>query len=438
MPPKKEILLINLSDDDLDKLATMTHKMCDLRINNKVATSEQTENYTKILEDSNKKAGSLHIAIEEKDSIKFSFIDLFAGIGGFRLAGEICGGECSFSCEKDKYARISYYHNFGEFPYGDIYKITKKNQISNIPDHDVLCGGFPCQAFSVSGKRLGFADSRGILFYEIIKILKNKIKRNKPAKIVFLENVKNLEKHGPVKGETLKAIKNKFSKIGYTLLTIVLNSGLHGAATKRERIYLIAIHNKSFSQDALEAENQIKKFEHALINLKKREPEGQSVKQILENLMPLNDEEIKKYKIPENRIITKLKTLNELNKEAELKQPSLRPLQIGKIGKIGDSRNGRQGERIYSIYGQATTFSAHGGGLAAKTGAYLIDGIVRKLTPTECAIIMGFKRGKTIMKTDELTKIGVSESQLYKQFGNSVVVPTVQIIFKLIQEHFFP
>jgi DNA (cytosine-5)-methyltransferase 1 len=154
-------------------------------------------------------------------------------------------------------------------------------------------------------------------------------------------------------------------------------------------------------------------------------------------LESLNQSEATKYSIPENRIMTSVSVLNDLDKIAKKTLP-LKPIQIGKIGKKGDPRKGRQGERIYSIYGQATTFSANGGGLAAKTGAYLIDGIVRKLTPTECAKIMGFKRGKTIMKTDELIKIGVSKSQLYKQFGNSVVVSTVQIIFELIQEHFFP
>jgi len=425
MQPKKENLLINLSDDDLDELATVTHKMCDLRIDNKVATPEQTENYTKILKDTKKIAGVLR---KKTKSTKFSFVDLFAGIGGFRLAGENSSGTCTFSCEKDKYARISYYYNFGKIPFGDINTITHESQISKIPDHDVLCGGFPCQAFSISGKRQGFADSRGILFYRIIDILKNKIEHKKPVKIVFLENVKNLKKHGETEGQTLQTINNEFRDIGYTLSTIVLNSGFHGAATKRERIYLIAIHNASFPN-----KTEIEQFNKALEELEKSKPNGKTVHSFLESL---NTSEVSRYIIPKNRIMTSFRTLNKLNKQAK-KNKNLKPIQIGEIGKEGDPRRGRQGERIYSVYGQATTFSAHGGGLAAKTGAYLIDGRVRKLTPTECAKIMGFKRGKTIMKTDELIKIGVSESQLYKQFGNSIVVPTVQTIFKLIQEHFF-
>lgn len=425
MQPKNKSRLVDLSDDDLDKLAILTHNKSfkDFSI---VATPEQTKNYIEILKDTKKVAGVLR---KQTRPIEFSFIDLFAGIGGFRLAGENSSGTCTFSCEKDKYARISYYYNFGKIPFGDINTITHESQISKIPDHDVLCGGFPCQAFSISGKRLGFADSRGILFYRIIDILENKIEHEKPVKIVFLENVKNLKKHGETEGQTLQIINNEFRTIGYTLSTIVLNSGFHGAATKRERIYLIAVHDESFPD--LE---KIHKFNTALEKLKKLKPKGESVSM---NLESLTKDEIIKYSIPENRIMTNVSILNDLDKIAKKTLP-LKPIQIGKIGKKGDPRKGRQGERIYSIYGQATTFSANGGGLAAKTGAYLIDGIVRKLTPTECAKIMGFKRGEKIMKTNELTKIGVSQSQLYKQFGNSVVVPTVQIIFKLIQKHFFP
>lgn len=425
MQPKNKSRLVDLSDDDLDKLAILTHNK-SFKEFSIVATPEQTKNYIKILKDTKKVAGILR---KQTRSIEFSFIDLFAGIGGFRLAGENSSGTCTFSCEKDKYARISYYYNFGKIPFGDINAITHESQISKVPDHDVLCGGFPCQAFSISGKRLGFADSRGILFYRIIDILKNKIKHQKPVKIVFLENVKNLKKHGETEGQTLQMINDEFRNIGYTLSTIVLNSGFYGAATKRERIYLIAVHNDSFPNKV-----EIEKFNQALKKLGESDPEGKSVSSYLESL---NQSEATKYLIPENRIMTDLSVLNDLDKIAKKTLP-LKPIQIGKIGKKGDSRKGRQGERIYSIYGQATTFSANGGGLAAKTGAYLIDGIVRKLTPTECAKIMGFKRGENIMKTIELTKIGVSQSQLYKQFGNSVVVPTVQIIFKLIQKHFFP
>ena len=114
------------------------------------------------------------------------FIDLFAGIGGFRISLELFHEECVFSSEWDKYAQDTYLYNFGEIPQGDITKINEKS----IPNHDILCGGFPCQAFSVSGKQAGFNDARGTLFFDIARIAKEK----KP-KIIFLENVKNLLKH---------------------------------------------------------------------------------------------------------------------------------------------------------------------------------------------------------------------------------------------------
>jgi len=125
------------------------------------------------------------------------FIDLFAGMGGFRIALERNESECVYSSEWDKYAQITYKNNFGELPEGDITKVD----ISKIPDHDILCGGFPCQAFSISGKQGGFNDARGTLFFEIAKIVKKK----KP-KIIFLENVKNLGRHD--NGKTLNTIEN--------------------------------------------------------------------------------------------------------------------------------------------------------------------------------------------------------------------------------------
>ena len=126
---------------------------------------------------------------------RLKFIDLFAGIGGFRIALERQGAECVFSSEWDKHAQTTYKENFGEMPAGDITKISEKD----IPEHDILCGGFPCQAFSISGKQRGFNDTRGTLFFDIARI----VRWHKP-KVLFLENVKNLTKH--CHGSTLKVI----------------------------------------------------------------------------------------------------------------------------------------------------------------------------------------------------------------------------------------
>lgn len=131
----------------------------------------------------------------------FSFIDLFAGIGGFRLALQRLGGKCVFSSEINPKAQETYLHNYGEKPYGDITKEEVKNAIPQ--DFDVLCAGFPCQAFSIAGYQKGFDDARGTLFFDIAEI----VQKHKP-RVVFLENVKNLESHD--KGKTFEVICNSF------------------------------------------------------------------------------------------------------------------------------------------------------------------------------------------------------------------------------------
>jgi len=137
-----------------------------------------------------------NVPFPEPQNPKFTFIDLFSGIGGFRIAMQNLGGKCVFSSEKDKFAKKTYETNFGEVPFGDITKISEQN----IPEHDVLCAGFPCQAFSIAGKRKGFKDeTRGTLFFDIARIIEAK----KP-KAFFLENVKGLTNHD--KGRTLKTI----------------------------------------------------------------------------------------------------------------------------------------------------------------------------------------------------------------------------------------
>jgi len=166
-----------------------------------------------------------------------TFIDLFAGIGGFRIAMQNLGGKCVFSSEIDKYAQQTYLANFGELPHGDItLKETKKHIPKNF---DVLCGGFPCQAFSIAGNRLGFEDTRGTLFFEIAKI----VKKHRP-KAIFLENVKNLISHD--NGNTLRVILNILEeKLEYKVSYAVLNSMTHANIPQnRERIFIVAFDPK--------------------------------------------------------------------------------------------------------------------------------------------------------------------------------------------------
>jgi DNA (cytosine-5)-methyltransferase 1 len=310
------------------------------------------------------------------------FVDLFAGIGGFRIALEKFSLKCVFSSEYNKYAQETYTANFNEIPHGDITQINS----GRIPKHDILCAGFPCQAFSISGKRLGFNDTRGTLFFEIARI----VKYHQP-KVLFLENVKNLIQHD--QGKTLKVIEKTLEELGYSVFHKVLNAGDFGVPTARQRVYILGFRNDLSVTD----------FDFPKPKLK-----NVSLKQFLDS-----NEKTIDYIINRTDIFFKTKELNS-NMFGDYPQ---RPIQIGIINKGG------QGERIYHPEGHAITFSANGGGVASKTGAYLINDKIRKLSPRECAGIMGFPKDFIIP---------VSDAQAYKQFGNSVAIPVVEAIFEKV------
>lgn len=360
---------------------------------------------------------------------EFKFIDLFAGIGGFRLSGNNIGGECLFTSEIDNAAQISYFHNYGEVPFGDITQITKDQEtMVIIPDHDVLCGGFPCQAFSVAGKQEGFNDPRGNLFFNIKAIAKEK-----RPKILFLENVRNLEKHD--EGRTFTRIKEELEvalrkeTLGrhfYKVFSCVLDSSNFGAPTSRIRIYIIAVRKDLIEQRGARYTNG---FMHELLKLTRHRGACRTVRDILQT--DIAPELLSRITIiREHQLLNKFKDVDDDDLFAT---PQDRPVQFAKYGK------GRQGERIYKIDGHAITFSAYGGGIAARTGAYDINGVIRKLAPRECARCMGFQKlnqdgSLTDMDTESLEGLGVSLMQQYKQFGNSVVVNVVQHLFQIIKE----
>ncbi len=310
------------------------------------------------------------------------FIDLFAGIGGFRIALESFGLKCVFSSESNKYAQKTYQANFGELPHGDITKIKSEE----IPAHDVLCAGFPCQSFSISGKQRGFEDIRGNLFFEIARI----IEFHQP-KVIFLENVKNFARHDG--GRTLQTVEKILKNLNYRVFCKVLNASHFGIPTARERIYIIAVHK----------DLKIENFEFPI-----GVEQSVSLKEFLER-----EEKTKEYIINRTDVIFKTK---EVEKDIFGEYPQ-KPVQIGIINKGG------QGERIYHPNGHAITFSANGGGVASKTGAYLVDGKIRKLSPRECARIMGFP---------EEFKIPVSDAQAYKQFGNTVAIPVIKAVIEKV------
>ena len=311
---------------------------------------------------------------------KLKFIDLFAGIGGFRLALDSLGMECVFSSEWDKFAQETYQANFGHLPEGDITVIPAKS----IPPHDVICGGFPCQAFSISGKQKGFGDARGTLFFDILRIAR----QHKP-RLLILENVENFARHDG--GRTLETVVEMLKKAGYSVYFEVLNASHFGVPTARKRIFFVA-----FRKDL-----KISSFEFP-----KSYGEPVSLRGFLED-----DRLTEKYVIRRTDIVLKPK---QVGPDVFGNYPQT-PIQIGIINKGG------QGERIYHDLGHAVTLSAYGGGAASKTGAYLVNGKIRKLSPRECARIMGFP---------EDFVIPVSDSQAFKQFGNSVAVPVVAAVAK--------
>ena len=303
----------------------------------------------------------------------YTFIDLFAGLGGFRLALESFGAKCVYSSEWDKAVQEVYYKNFNVMPDGDITKVDEKN----IPVHDILCAGFPCQAFSISGKQRGFDDSRGTLFFDVARI----VRYHKP-KIIFLENVKNFAAHD--NGNTLKVVVTTLEELGYNVYYKVLNSVDYGIPQKRERIYIVCfrkdIDNKKFTFPTKS------KLEKHVIDFLEENPD-----------VTIYNE--KKYPIIYNG-----KLDNEFS---------------NKMIRLGIVNKGGQGERIYSIKGIAATLSAYGGGVFAITGGYLVNGIVRRLSPRECARIMGYP---------DTYKITNNKTEAYKQFGNSVVIDVLQYI----------
>lgn len=314
------------------------------------------------------------IDVEKKSLSGMRFIDLFAGLGGFRIALESLGAECVYSSEWDKQAQLVYEANFGEVPDGDITLVDEKT----IPDHDILCAGFPCQAFSISGKQRGFNDSRGTLFFDVARIV-----REKKPKVVFMENVKNFASHD--EGRTLAVVKGTMEELGYDFNYKVLNAVDYGVPQKRERIYMVC-----FRQDL-----SVSGF---------RYPEPFALTRHVEDVL-LDDEDM-----VSSLYVNRPDTYFNDKKDDTYSDTSIR---------LGIVNKGGQGERIYSTKGIAITLSAYGGGVFAKTGGYLINGKTRKLHPRECARIMGYP---------DSYKLSKSMSQAYKQFGNSVVIDVLQLI----------
>ncbi len=295
------------------------------------------------------------IEIHNKTLKNYTFIDLFAGIGGFRLALESLGARCVYSNEWDAQAQATYALNFGDVPDGDITQVNA----STIPNHDILCAGFPCQAFSISGKQKGFEDSRGTLFFEVARII-----QAKHPKVVLMENVKNFAHHDH--GQTLAVVTRIMHDLGYDFYYQVLNATDYNVAQQRERIYMVG-----FAQEL-----NIKHFDF---------PTKLPLTKHVQDYLVAPDQ------VPSKCIVNRDDI--QLKAKVDYSHPH-KPIRLGIVNKGG------QGERIYSIQGVGITLSSYGGGVFAKTGGYYINNQYRRLTPRECARLMGFPDSYQLSKND--------------------------------------
>jgi DNA (cytosine-5)-methyltransferase 1 len=308
----------------------------------------------------------------------FTFIDLFAGIGGFRIAFQEQKGKCVFSSEWDKYAQKTYEANFGEVSFGDITQIDEKN----IPDHDILCGGFPCQPFSLAGvskknalgKQHGFLDkTQGTLFFDIARIIEAK----KP-KAFLLENVKNLKSHD--KGTTYKVIEETLRKLGYTVFSKIIDAK-HYVPQHRERIFIVGFNEAHFENKVEFSFPKTPEDKPCFRDILERKP---ALKYTLSNhLWNYLQEYAQKHREKGNGFGFGLTDLNGISRTLS-------------------ARYHKDGSEILIPQGKGKN--------------------PRRLTPEECKRLMGYP------EEFKIKDIGVSDTQLYRQFGNSVAVPVVKAV----------
>ena len=356
------------------------------------------------------------------------FIDLFAGIGGFRYGLEKASSKfkCEYSNEWNKYANQIYKKHYGECDIRDIRTVDTKD----IPDHDLLCAGFPCQSFSIAGKRLGFEDTRGTMFFEIARII-----RDKRPRYFLLENVKGLLSHD--QGKTFQTILGVLSDLGYEYQWQVLNSKNFGVPQNRERVFIIG-HLREESRPEVFPIGE----SYAVLNKKKptKQRSGPRISSTIDA----------RYGSLRNSGETYLHYIGGITGKRDMKIKDDKQ----------NSRNFSQGQRVYAADGIASTLAGNAGGLGGKTGLYAIpvltpdrkekrqngrrfktdgepaftltsqdqhgvfDGLkIRRLTPTECERLQGFP--------DDWTE-ELSDTQRYKCLGNAVTTAVITEIGKLL------
>ncbi len=307
-------------------------------------------------------------SIRKRKKVKsnFTFIDLFAGIGGTRMGFENNGGECVFTSEWDQYCQKTYEANFSEIPYGDITKIKEEE----IPYFDVLVAGFPCQPFSSIGKRQGFKHAtQGTLFYDVLRII-NYHKNN----AFLLENVPGLRTHDG--GKTLKVILKSLEEAGYDVFYDILNSSDYGVPQQRKRIYIVG-----FKKELLSKKGVVFNF-----------PNGKKKKKFINKYL--------------EKGVTGYSISKHLQKSYLFKKNDGRPIILDENSKI-------QIKTLVSTYHK----------IQRLTGTFVRDGEtgIRLLSENECKVIMGFPKN---------FKFPVSRTQMYRQMGNSVVIPVIEAVAK--------
>lgn len=330
-----------------------------------------------------------------KKDYQVKFIDLFSGIGGIRLGLEKNKFKCVFSSEFNKECAKTYFENFQEYPEGDIQKIHEKD----IPDHDILAAGFPCQPFSAAGEQKGFDDTRGTLFFDILRILKEK-----EPEVVLLENVKNLIYHD--KKRTFSVMIKHLEELKYHLNWKVLNAKDFGVPQTRERIIIVGSKGKRFDF------SKIKKS---------------SKKAVIADIIYKSEKDSWKFLDKSEYILIPEEHVRE--QQTGLIFVGYRDKPIRKTGVRPNtehlSRVHRQCNRIYSIKGTHPTIAS-----TEISGRHHIyhNGKVRKLTINECFRLMGFP--------DNFKKIS-SNGELYRQIGNSVAIPMISAVAEQIKSQLF-
>ena len=362
---------------------------------------------------------------------KITFIDLFAGIGGFHTAMHSIGARCVYASEWDKNARISYEANYKDIE-PKLFTKNKEGEYlyfnedindavpSNIPDFDVCCGGFPCQPFSVAGLKRGFEDTRGTLFFNIANIVREKIKAGVPPKVLFLENVRGLKNHD--NGNTLKVILATLDELGYNYSYCVLNAKYFGVPQNRERLFIIAWFRELIKVEEFN-------FPYGL------DAQGKII---------YNKEELKKGTLP-----TKVSDIFEPEDAIEAKYTISDRMWEGHQKR--KERNRKNGKGFgYSLFSAGSTYTSTISARYWKDGSeILIDqsdkGLnPRILTPVEAGRLQGYRiigkgwqhpecaNNQNYNDNNPEFKIVVSNKEAYHQFGNSVAITVIKALAKEI------